>query len=36
MPVYPLSPAGLQKAAALFYEVFGILPVLHVKTALLK
>ena len=31
-----LEKRAFEKAAALFYEVFGILPVLHVKTALLK
>lgn len=31
-----LEKRAFDKAAALFYEVFGVLPVLHVKTALLK
>ena len=31
-----LEKRAFDKAAALFYEVFGVQPVLHVKTALLK
>ena len=31
-----LEKKAFAEAAQLFYEVFGILPVLHVKTALLK
>ena len=31
-----LEKKAFDEAAALFFEVYGVLPVLHVKTALLK